>query len=432
MTPGAAFRTLVHGAVGDRVDMQQRETEYRAIRPWASLLIRDFSLIWISSVLAAVCVQIRNVSNLYQVYHLSGSSFQLGLTGFFQALPHVVFGLFAGVLADAFDRKKVILCTHVAHLAPSLALGFLTMTGAIQVWHIYVFSLLSSFIEVFSWPARAAIVPALVPPSHLMNAITLTSMILQSSFLVGPAVAGMLIDHAGLTPAYFVSASLFAPAIFAVLAMRNSGAPQGERRGVNLRSMLEGVKFLWVKRIILSLFLLDFGVTLVGFYRPILPIFASDVFKTGATGLGMLYGAPAIGSLLGSIAVLMFGDVKRKGALALVAALFFAGGLVLLGLSQWFWMAVAAVALLGFTDSLSVAIRRTVVQFMAPDAMRGRAASLITVFAQSTNALGALLAGAAAELWGAPRALVIGGIVCVLMIAGISHAIPQLWSYRST
>ena len=399
------------------------------VRPWASLLIRDFSLVWISSLLAAICVQIRNVSNLYQVYHLSGSSLQLGLTGFFQALPHIVMGLFAGMLADAFDRKKVILFTHIFHLGPSLALGYLTMTGQIQVWHIYVFSVLSGFIEVFSWPARSAIVANLVPASYLMNAITLTSMILQSSFLVGPAIAGLLIDHVGLTPTYFVSAGLFTPAILAILAMRASGVPHGERRRVSIKSMLEGVKFIWVERIILSLFLLDFGVTLVGFYRPILPIFASDVFKTGATGLGALYGAPAIGSLLGSIAVLMVGDFRRKGALAIVAALFFAGGLVLLGVSQWFWMAVASVVLLGFTDSLSVAIRRTVVQFLAPDTLRGRAASLITVFAQSTNALGALLAGVAAQLWGAPRALMIGGAVCVFMILAIGRAIPQLWRY---
>jgi MFS family permease len=412
-------------------DVDPAESANSAVRPWASLLIRDFSLIWTSSVLAAVSSQLRSVVNLYQVYHLSGSSFQLGLTGFFQALPHVVFGLFAGVLADAFDRKKVILCTHFLHLVPTLALGSLTMTGTIQVWHVYVFGAMSSLIEVFSWPARAAIVPGLVPPSYLMNAITLTSMILQSSFLVGPAIAGLLIDHAGLAPAYFISAALFVPAIVAILSMRSSGKPQGERRHVSLRSMIEGVEFIWFQRIILSLFLLDFGVTLVGFYRPILPILAGDIFKMGGTGLGALYGAPAIGSLLGSAAVLMVGDVRRKGALAVTAALVFAGGLVLLGMSNWFWMAVAAVVLLGFTDSLSVAIRRTVVQFLSPDAMRGRAASLITVFAQSTNALGALLAGSASQLWGAPHALVIGGFVCIFIIFGITRAIPQLWSYRS-
>lgn len=395
------------------------------------MLIRDFSLIWTSSVFAAIAVQIRNVANLYQVYELSGSSFQLGLTGFFQALPHVIFGLFAGVLADAFDRKKLIAVTHCLHLVPSLALAFLTATGAIQVWHIYLFGLISSFIEVFAWPARSAIIPRLVPLSHLMNAITLNSMILQSSFLFGPAIAGLLIDYSGLAPTYFYSAVLLIPATGAVLAVRSSGQPEGGRRPVSLRSMIEGVEFIWAQRIILSLFLLDFGVTLVGFYRPILPIFAGSVFNMGATGLGILYAAPAVGALLGSTSLLMAGDLKRKGPSAVIAALFFAAGLALLGFSKWFWMAVAAVMILGFMDSISVGIRRTVVQLLAPDTMRGRAASLITVFAQSTNALGALLAGSASQLLGAPNALVLGGIFCILMIIAIHRAIPQLWRYRS-
>ncbi|MGH7769656.1 MAG: MFS transporter, partial [Candidatus Binatia bacterium] len=297
----------------DRVDMQQEGTEDQAIRPWSSLLVRDFRLIWSASVLAAIASQIRNVASLYQVYELSGSSFQLGLTGFFQALPHVVLGLFAGALADAFDRKKLLALTYGLHLAPTLALAFLTMTGAIQVWHVYVISLVSSIIEVFSWPARSAIVPRLVPVSHLMNAITLNSMVLQSSFLVGPAIAGIIIDYLSLPLTYYTSAGLFIPAILAVIAVRSSGTPEGERRRVSLGSMIEGVEFIWLQRIILSLFLLDFGVTLVGFYRPILPIFAGTVFKMGATGLGILYAAPAIGSLLGSTALLVAGDLRRKG-----------------------------------------------------------------------------------------------------------------------
>src|SRR3990167_6570777 len=115
----------------DRIEIDRAELRGAPIRPWSSLLIRDFSLIWTSSVLASIAVQIRNVSNLYQVYEISGSSFQLGLTGFFQALPHIIFGLFAGMLADAFDRKKLIVVTHCLQLAPSLALGILTGTGAI-------------------------------------------------------------------------------------------------------------------------------------------------------------------------------------------------------------------------------------------------------------------------------------------------------------
>jgi MFS family permease len=394
-------------------------------------MIRDYRLLWIASVLASLATQIRNVATLYQVYDISGSAFKLGLTGFLETLPFILFGLYAGAVADAFDRKKLLIITLSLQVVPNLFLGMLTLTGSIQVWHIYTFGLLGAFIEVFNWPARSALIPRLVPPRLLMNAMVVNTMILQTSFLVGPAIGGFLIDQQGLASTYFVSTMLFVPATLALLSMRASGKIEGPRRSVNLRSIVEGIEFLWIQRIILSLFLLDFAVVLVGFYRPILPIFAADVFKTGASGLGILYAAPSVGSLLGSVALLMAGDVRRKGVLVIVAALFFAASLALLGISSWFWMAVAAVIILGFTDSISVAIRRTVVQLLAPDGMLGRAASLITVFAQTTNGLGALLAGIAAEYWGAPNALLVGSTLCFLMIFAICMAIPQLWRYRS-
>jgi MFS family permease len=405
--------------------------EEQPIRPWSSLLIRDYRLLWIASVLASLATQIRNVATLYQVYDISGSAFKLGLTGFLETLPFILFGLYAGAVADAFDRKKLLMITLSLQVIPNLFLGVLTLTGSIQVWHIYTFGLLGAFIEVFNWPARSALIPRLVPPRLLMNAMVVNTMILQTSFLVGPAIGGFLIDQQGLAATYFVSTMLFVPATLALFSMRASGKIEGPRRSVNLRSIVEGIEFLWIQRIILSLFLLDFAVVLVGFYRPILPIFAADVFKTGASGLGILYAAPSVGSLLGSVALLMAGDVRRKGVLVIVAALFFASSLALLGISSWFWMAVAAVIILGFTDSISVAIRRTVVQLLAPDGMLGRAASLITVFAQTTNGLGALLAGIAAEYWGAPNALLVGSALCFLMIFAICMAIPQLWRYRS-
>ena len=401
------------------------------IRPWSSLLFRDYRLLWIASVLSSLAGQIRNVATLYQVYDISGSAFKLGLTGFLETLPFIIFGLYAGAVADAFDRKKLLVATISLQIVPNLLLGLLTLTGSIQVWHIYALGLLGSFVEVFNWPARAALIPRLVPPALLMNAMVVNTMILQTSFLVGPAIGGFLIDQGGLTIAYFASTLLFVPAAIAIVSVKASGKIGGKRRRVNLRSIVEGIEFIWIQRIILSLFLLDFAVVLVGFYRPILPIFAADVFKTGASGLGLLYAAPSAGSLLGTVALLMAGNVKRKGVLVVVAALFFAGALALLGIAYQFWMAVAAVMILGFADSISVAIRRTVVQLLAPDGMLGRAASLITVSAQTTNGLGALLAGIAAEAWGAPNALLIGSGLCFLMICGICLAIPQLWRYES-
>ena len=381
--------------------------------------------------LSSLAGQIRNVATLYQVYDISGSAFKLGLTGFLETLPFIIFGLYAGAVADAFDRKKMLVATISLQIVPNLVLGILTLTGATQVWHIYALGLVGAFVEVFNWPARAAMIPRLVPQSLLMNAMVVNTMILQTSFLVGPAIGGFLIDQGGLATAYFASTLLFVPAAIAIVSVKASGKIEGARRRVNFKSIIEGIEFIWIQRIILSLFLLDFAVVLVGFYRPILPIFAADVFKTGAAGLGLLYAAPSAGSLLGTTVLLMAGDVQRKGVLVIVAALFFAAGLALLGISQWFWMAVGAVLLLGFADSISVAIRRTVVQLLAPDGMLGRAASLITVFAQTTNGLGALLAGITAQYMGASNALLVGSALCFVMILGICLAIPQLWRYRS-
>jgi MFS family permease len=395
------------------------------------LLIRDYRLVWSASVFNAVAIQVRNVAGLYQVYEISGSPFQLGLTGFFQAFPFVIFGLFAGAVADSFDRKKLLIATVSIQLIPSLLLGILTVTGTVQVWHVYTLGFLGTLVEVFNWPARSALIPRLVPRRLLMNAVTLNTIIIQLSFLLGPAIGGILIDGIGLSTTYFITNAMLIPAAIAILAMRTSGIPEGERRRVNLHSIFEGIEFIWIQRIILSLFLLDFGVTLVGFYRPILPILTADVFHTGASGLGLLYGAPSLGAIVGSMALLMMGDVRRKGILVVIAALIFAGSLALLGLAQWFWMAVGATLILGFADSVSVAIRRTVVQIMAPDGMLGRASSLITVFAQATNGLGAILAGVAAHYVGAPNALLLGSFLCFLMISAICIAIPQLWRYKS-
>ena len=417
--------------MNNRAEINQHAADSQSIRPWSSLLIPDFRFLWTASVLTSLAVQIRNVSNLYQVYQLSGSAFMLGLTGFLETLPFIIFGLFAGAVADAFDRKKVLLLTMVLQLIPGVAMALLTYTGTVQVWHIYTLGFLGAFVDVFNWPARSALVPRLVPPGLMMNAVTINSMIIQLSFLVGPALAGLSIDQTGLTLTYSISTLLLMPAIASILSLRASGKVEGRKRHVTLRSIVEGVEFIWIQRIILSLFLLDFGVTLVGFYRPILPIFAADVFNMGASGLGLLYAAPSAGSLIGSMTLLMAGDIKQKGIAVILAAVGFAASLALLGVSHWFWLAVAAVIILGITDSISVAIRRTVVQLLAPNEMLGRANSLITVFAQTTNGLGALLAGAAAQIIGAPNSLLLGSGLCFLMILAICVAIPQLWRYRS-
>ncbi len=417
--------------VGDAAKIESANARIDPVRAWSSFSIRDFSLIWFASALTSTASQIRQVAQLYQVYEISGSSLKLGLAGFLQGLPYVFLGLFAGALADTFDRKRLIIVTQLLNVIPGFVLGFLTAGGLVQVWHVYVFSVLSSLVQVFNSPARSALVPRLVPQSHLMNAVTLNTTIHQGSMLVGPAVAGFLIDRFGVSWTYFLCGGLFIPATIGVVAIRTTGKPLGQRRRVSLRSMIEGVEFIWIQRIILSLFLLDCGVMLVGYYNAILPIFARDVFQTGGTGLGSLYAASAVGALLGIGVLLTIGNVQRKGALVLISALLFAGALALLGISRWFWLGVVAVAALGFFDAISVSIRRTVIQLLAPDAMMGRAWSLMGIFAQLTNGLGALVVGAIAALMGASNGLLLCSVICALIVFCISYAIPQLWHYRS-
>jgi MFS family permease len=416
--------------VTDHKDNQLIDDPPIRIRPWSSLLLRDYRLIFIVILCGGTANHMRNVASLYQVYELSGSSIQLGLAGFFQALPSIVLGLFGGVLADSMNRKKLIAITHSLNVLPGLALWFLTETGHIQVWHVNTLSVIAGALQTLGGPARQAIIPGLIPQTHLLNAVTLTTLMMQGTQLTAPVIAGFLIDGYGVKAAYLTDALFLVPSVIAVLLIAAAGQPQGERRQVSWRSLIDGFEFLWHTRIILSLFLLDFFAVLFGFYRPILPIFAEEIFHVGARGLGALYAAPAIGALIGSGVLLTLGDIERKGTVAVIVTLLFALSLGFLGLAHSFWMGLLAVGLLGISDAISVAIRRTVVQILAPDNMRGRATSFLSVFAQTTNGLGAVIAGAGAALFGAPNAALLGSVLCALTVFATCWAIPQLWRYR--
>ncbi|MSQ22834.1 MAG: MFS transporter [Dehalococcoidia bacterium] len=403
----------------------------KPIRPWSALLIRDYRLLWGSGLFSSTSAQMRQVANLYQVYAISSSPLQLGLTSLFQALPNVLFGIFGGALADVVDRKKLMLFSQGFNIIPALILGVLTTTGAIQVWHIYVLTAMNSFVGAFGGPAQQAMIPRIVPRTHLLNAVTLNIATQQLTRLFSAVLAGLLIDRIGLGSVYFVTGVLFVVPILAILSLRTSGKPEGASRRVTLPMLWGGFQFIWFQRIILALFLLDFAAVLAGYYQPLLPIFAKDVYKVGATGLGILYAAPAVGAIVGPGLLLLAGNFRRKGAVAVVAALIFGASLALMGASPWFWMTLIAIGLLGLTDAISVAIRRTTVQMLAPDEMQGRASSLITVFAMGTNSLGGLVAGFAAQQMGAPHALMLGSGLCITFVLIIVVAIPQLWRYRS-
>ena len=401
------------------------------VRPWASLAHRDFRFMWAGSLSASIAHQMRQVINLYFIYELTGSAYMLGLVGLFQVIPTMVLGLFGGVIADVFDRRKLLLLAQVGGLIPAVGLAALVHTDTIAVWHIFAFTGISAAINILEGPARTAYLPRLVPPHHLMNAVTLNSSVFELSVLVGPIVGGILIDYTSMGNVYIINALLFLPALILFSFIRASGEPQGSSQSVSLKAIFEGMRFIWFQRILLGLFLVDFGLVIVGFYRPLLTILASDVFHVGGTGMGVLFAAPAIGSFMGFVSLLWVGEVKRKGMLFLFSVMGYAFGLIFLGMAPWFWLALLAAWTLGYTDSVSVVIRQTLTQLLAPDEIRGRAASFANLFANAGNALGSMEAGFVAQVIGAGGTLIFGGIVATVIVSAVGLSWRGLWRYTS-
>lgn len=402
------------------------------VRPWASLAFRDYRLLWTAALLSTFGLQMRQFANAFQVYELSGSALQLGLTGLFQAAPLFLIGLFAGAVADAVDRRKLLLATMVVNIGLAVVLGLLTATGAIQVWHIYLMTALTSTVNIFQQPARTALIAGIVPRTHLMNAITLNQVINQVGRLSGPFAGGFIVAAAGADSAYFANAALFIPAVMALAAMRG-GALQEEagRERVRGKALLEGLQFVWATRIIVALIMLDVFATVFGGFQPLMPVFAKDVLGVGPAGLGILMGAPAFGALAGASGLLLLGNVERKGLLMLVSVLLFALMLAVFGLSQWFVLSVAAAAALGMLDAMSVSVRQASVQLLTPERLRGRTTSINQVFAMGAPSIGYIVAGGMAEAWGAPAAMVIGAIVCGTVVVLVGLFWQQVREYRA-
>ena len=401
------------------------------VSPLASLAFRDYRLLFIGGFFSGSANQMRQAFNLFLVYDISDSVLLVGFTGVFQVIPALTLGLFAGALADVFDRRKLLLIVNSVSMIPPLALGALLLTDSLEVWHIFGFTMLTSLINIAQGPARNSLVPKLVPRTHLMNAVTLNGSLQQATFFIGPLVGGVLVSSLGAGTTYIINAFLLLPSMLVLFLIRTSGKPEGEARKVSISMVLDGMRFIVSTRILLGLYLTDFGLSSVGFFRPLLTIMAKDVFDVGPLGLGILFASPAIGAVLGFITMLWVGEVQRKGRLFLIAIFFFSLALAFLGLSQWFWMGFIAGGLLGYTDSISLVLRQTLTQLLAPDEYRGRATAFTRLFAQTGNAIGATEAGVAASFLGPGGALICGGAIGVGIVLSVGLGWRSLWRYRS-
>ncbi|HEX2387196.1 MAG TPA: MFS transporter [Candidatus Binatia bacterium] len=399
--------------------------------PWASLRYRDFSLLFVGSFFITIAQQMRQTQNLYQVYDLSGSAFLLGMTGLAQAVPLFVVGLFGGTLADLMDRRTLSCLTMAGNFLVAVSLGVLTLIGAIQVWHILVATALTSALNIILYPARMAMISGLVPRSHLTNAAALNSSVAQGAHFIGPMCAGVALALASAGNAYLFNSLAYIPASAAFLMIKNSAESDRVKTAMSLRGLLDGARFLWLQRIVFALVIMDFVIMSVGYYRPLLPVFAKDIFRVGPAAFGMLASAPAIGGTLGTVAVLVMGDVRRKGQLALWAFLVFSICLGAFAVTRSFWTAIALVAGLGLTNSLQAVMRQTSFHLLTPDHLRGRAFSVFNMFSQGANAVGAMIVGFLASLVGAPGALLTGSGVGLALTLSVWALWPEVKSFEA-
>jgi MFS family permease len=283
----------------------------------------------------------------------------LGLVGLVRVVPVVCFSMISGVVADAWDRRKLMIVTQVGSTLATLALAALTFRGLSTVWPIYVLAAIGGAIGTFDLPARQALVPTLVPREHLPNAISLNTIMFQAASVVGPSLGGVVIAATSVGWVYLVNALSFSVVIVALLMMRDvperpsSGTGRDE---VSLAAALEGLRFVFRSPLIRSTMLLDFFATFFSSATALLPIFAQDVLQVGARGYGWLFAAPAAGALVMSAAMVPLAErIERRGATLLWAIAGYGLATVVFGLSRSFWLTFACLALTGATDTVSMA-----------------------------------------------------------------------------
>ena len=405
---------------------------------FAALRYRNFRLLWLGLIVSFTGSFMQTAAILWHVSLLvppDRKGLALGMVGLVRAAPIIAFSMVAGVAADVFDRRKLMLATQLAGAIVAAMLAALAFAGVQSVWPIYLLAAVASAAGAFDPPARHSMVPMLVPREHLANAISLNSAMMQTASVLGPAIGGLLIAQRNVGWAYAVNSVSFLFVVVALMLMRE--VPATDRTSVHARDNFswaaahDGLRFVFRQPIIRSTMLLDFFATFFASAMALLPIFAQDVLHVGARGYGLLAAAPAAGAVVMSVAMVPLAPrLTRQGPILLWAVTGYGLATIVFGVSTGFWLAFACLAASGACDAVSMIIRNFVRQLETPDAIRGRMMGVNMVFFQGGPQLGELEAGLAAQWLGARGSVVSGGVGCLLATAAVAVLTPELRRYR--
>ena len=397
----------------------------RGLEAFASSDFRRYQLARSAVILGA---EAQAVAVAWQVYSITHRAIDLGYTGLALFLPGLFFLLPAGHVADRFDRRRVILTCYSLQVFCTLALMMFARNGVPNVYPIYAVLFLIGTGRAFSGPASSALIPHLVPEKHFVNAVTWGGAIFQFANFTGPALGGLLytlpllrwypdtrMEGAGIVYLFTLGSLFWFLVLIGSLHVRPG---RMEHRAVSLHVILAGFRYVWSMPLLLGSFSLDLFAVLLGGSVALMPIFASEVLHTGPRGLGMLRAAPAIGALTMSVVMARFPISRSAGKRMFVCVAIFGVATVVFGLSQNLWLSLAALAIGGAADTISVIIRGSLLQLATPPEMRGRVSAVNSLFIGASNELGEFESGLTAQWWGAVRATVIGGLGS-LAVAGL-------------
>ena len=396
----------------------------------SAFLSRDFRLYQMARLLVILGAEAQSVAVAWQVYQLTHSALDLGLTGLALFTPGLFFMLAAGHVADRYDRRWIILACYATQAVCTIALMRFALHPTGQVWPIYGMLLGIGMGRAFSGPASSAFLPSLIPKHHFVNAVTWGAIVFQIANIAGPAVGGLLftLPLSGLLTPWRGAPMVFAFTLitqvaFLVLVGAIRARPiHTVKNAFNLETMLAGFRYVWQVKLLLGSISLDLFAVLLGGAVALMPIFATDILHAGPGALGLLRAMPALGALTVSLVMTVRPITRNSGKLMLFCVAVYGTATVVFGLSRTMWISLLALVIVGASDMISVVIRASILQLATPPEMRGRVSAVNWLFVGASNEFGGFESGLTAHWWGAVRSVVVGGIGA-LMVTGIASTL---------
>ena len=382
-------------------------------RPLRAFRHRNYRLFFGGQIISLTGTWLQSVTQGWLVFQLTNSALLLGVVGALTSLPILAFSLIAGVVADRFSKRNLLVLTQTCAMLLAFALGILTYTHVVTVYHIIAIGFLLGTVQSLDAPTRQSFVIEMVGREDLTNAIALNSATFNSARILGPAVAGIVIAWTGIAGAFLLNGISFIPVIIALMLMRVSPVVKRESYPPVLRSLKEGFSFIRGHGMITGLLILTGVISIFSMpYMVLMPIFARDILKVGAKGLGYLVSCIGVGALIGALVISSLGDFKAKGRLLLAGNLTFCTMLILFSYSRLMPVSMALLVGAGWGIMTNMALTNSLIQTSAPDHLRGRVMSVYVLMFMGLSPLGSFQSGVIAHWLGAPMAVRIGAIVC--------------------